>query len=83
MIPRITGLEKGMISSQGLSGDIRAALGNPNSSPSQIWTRIARLREPYLEGDREWIFRHSESEGEWRWITSPQKNGILKRGISR
>ncbi len=80
MIPRITGLEKGMISSQGLSGDIRAALGNPNSSPSQIWTRIARLREPYLEGDHEWIFRHSESEGEWRWITSPPEKWDLEEG---
>ncbi len=80
MIPRITGLEKGMISSQGLSGDIRAALGNPNSSPSQIWTRIARLRESYLEGDHEWIFKHSESEGEWRWITSPPEKWDLEEG---
>ncbi len=78
MIPKISGLEKSMISSKGLSGEIRTMLGSPSSKPDQVWSRITMFEERSMENDYDWIFRYGHEETGWRWISNPPDNWDLE-----
>ena len=72
MVPCITGLDAENVPTQEAMGETRSLLGNPSTSPKQIWNRIRDCEGS--EGD--WIWNRPSSEQ--AWISGPPPHWDLR-----
>ena len=77
LVPKIAGQRTDMIASPESAARVREMLGNPRTSPTQVWGRIARLQGASVDGDYDWMYRQESAHSDWKWISSPPSEWSL------